>query len=117
EEAALAAWRQEAAAAPLMGEALGPDLVCVGFPEPTTAVSGEASEVGVPVVVLASTGDPATPYAGARDLAADLPTGVLVTRDGDGHGAFRRGAACVDAAAIGALTAVDAGFAVEPQRC
>ena len=54
--------------------------------------------------------------ADEREIAGLLENS-LVTRDGDGHGAFRRGAACVDAAVVGALTAEGPGFAVEPQRC
>jgi pimeloyl-ACP methyl ester carboxylesterase len=38
-----------------------------------------------PIVVVGSTGDPATPYAQARALARQLPHGVLVTRVGEGH--------------------------------
>lgn len=116
-DAALAAWQAEAGVAPVLGEALGPDLVCVGFPAPSTPPTGAAVGLSVPIVVVASTGDPATPYTGAVGLVSDLRGVVLVTRDGDGHGAFRRGAACVDAAAVGALTAEGPGFAVEPQRC
>ena len=117
EAAALASWRAGAAAAPTLGEALGPDLVCVGFPAAAPPVEARGADVGVPIVVLASTGDPATPYAGAQRLAAGLKTGVLITRAGEGHGALRRGAACVDAAATAALTAGDAGFDVTAQRC
>jgi pimeloyl-ACP methyl ester carboxylesterase len=38
-----------------------------------------------PIVVVGSTGDPATPYAGAQALASELARGVLVTRVGEGH--------------------------------
>jgi pimeloyl-ACP methyl ester carboxylesterase len=49
-----------------------------------------------PIMVVGTTRDPATPLVWARALAAQLDRGVLVTRDGDGHTAYRRGSACVD---------------------
>ena len=49
-----------------------------------------------PVVVIGTTRDPATPYVWAQGLADQLDRGVLVTYDGDGHTAYRRGAvACI----------------------
>lgn len=117
EASAVAAWRQAATAAPTLGEALGPDLVCVGFPAPAAPLTVAGSAVRVPILVLASTGDPATPHAGSEALADDLATGLLITREGEGHGALGRGAACVDEAARAALTAGDSRFDVGPRRC
>jgi pimeloyl-ACP methyl ester carboxylesterase len=51
-----------------------------------------------PIVVIGSTRDPATPLAGARALASQLDSGVLVTRDGDGHTAYHGGNDCIDEA-------------------
>jgi pimeloyl-ACP methyl ester carboxylesterase len=51
-----------------------------------------------PIVVVGTTRDPATPLAWARSLAALLDSGVLVTRDGDGHTAYDTGNACIDTA-------------------
>ena len=34
----------------------------------------------------------------AQTLADDLDSGVLLTRDGDGHTAYGQGNACIDAA-------------------
>ncbi len=47
-----------------------------------------------PIVVVGSTGDPATPYAEAQALASELQHGVLITRIGDGHTGYRA-SACV----------------------
>jgi pimeloyl-ACP methyl ester carboxylesterase len=47
-----------------------------------------------PIVVIGSTGDPATPYAEAQALAGELERGVLITRVGDGHTGYRA-SACV----------------------
>jgi pimeloyl-ACP methyl ester carboxylesterase len=49
-----------------------------------------------PIVVVGTTGDPATPYESAVALARQLRTGVLVTRVGEGHTGFGRGNECVD---------------------
>jgi pimeloyl-ACP methyl ester carboxylesterase len=49
-----------------------------------------------PILVVGTTRDPATPLVWARALAKELPRGVLVTRDGDGHTGYRRGSSCVD---------------------
>jgi pimeloyl-ACP methyl ester carboxylesterase len=51
-----------------------------------------------PIVVLGTTRDPATPYAWAVSLADELASGVLVSRDGDGHTGYHAGNACVDRA-------------------
>ncbi|WP_328807997.1 alpha/beta hydrolase [Nonomuraea antri] len=49
-----------------------------------------------PILVVGTLRDPATPYREARALAAQLSSGVLLTYDGDGHTAYRKGSACVD---------------------
>ena len=41
-----------------------------------------------PIVVIGTTRDPATPYAWAQGLARELDSGLLITRDGDGHTGF-----------------------------
>ncbi|MEQ4717412.1 alpha/beta hydrolase [Nonomuraea sp. B19D2] len=48
-----------------------------------------------PIVVIGGRGDPATPYQWATRLTAQLKTGVLVTYEGEGHGAYLTGDACV----------------------
>jgi hypothetical protein len=47
-------------------------------------------------VVIGTTRDPATPYEEAVALAQQLESGVLVTRDGDGHTGYASGNDCVD---------------------
>jgi pimeloyl-ACP methyl ester carboxylesterase len=49
-----------------------------------------------PIVVIGTTRDPATPYEEAVALSHELRSGVLVTRDGDGHTGYHQGNACVD---------------------
>jgi pimeloyl-ACP methyl ester carboxylesterase len=51
-----------------------------------------------PIVVVGTTRDPATPYAWAQGLARELANGHLLTYEGDGHTAYRRGSRCIDKA-------------------
>jgi hypothetical protein len=41
-----------------------------------------------PIVVIGTTGDPATPYDWSLALADQLASGVHVTRSGEGHTAY-----------------------------
>jgi pimeloyl-ACP methyl ester carboxylesterase len=49
-----------------------------------------------PILVVGTSRDPATPLAWAEALAEQLESGVLVTRDGDGHTGYSAGNDCVD---------------------
>lgn len=49
-----------------------------------------------PIVVVGTTRDPATPYEQSVKLAEELDSGVLLSRDGDGHTAYGAGNACID---------------------
>jgi hypothetical protein len=49
-----------------------------------------------PILVIGTTRDPATPLEWAKALARQLDSGVLVTRNGDGHTGFHQGNPCVD---------------------
>lgn len=49
-----------------------------------------------PIVVVGTTGDPATPFESAKTLTKKLGTGVLLTRVGDGHTAYGSGNSCID---------------------
>ncbi len=60
--------------------------------EPLT-IRGEGA---APIVVLGTSRDPATPLTWAQALSAQLDSGVLVERDGDGHTAYNSGNECVD---------------------
>lgn len=57
-----------------------------------------SAEGAAPIVVVGTTRDPATPYRQAVKLAEVLESGVLLTRDGDGHGAYGSGNECIDEA-------------------
>ena len=61
-------------------------LPCTMWPVPPTSQPMAVTAAGSPpIVVVGSTGDPATPYADAQALASQLQHGVLLTRVGDGH--------------------------------
>lgn len=49
-----------------------------------------------PLLVIATTGDPATPYEWGVRLAEELETSVLVTVEGDSHTAYGAGNSCVN---------------------
>jgi pimeloyl-ACP methyl ester carboxylesterase len=49
-----------------------------------------------PILVVGTTRDPATPYKEAVALASELDSGVLLSRDGDGHTAYGMGNSCID---------------------
>jgi pimeloyl-ACP methyl ester carboxylesterase len=74
-------------AAPVFGMTnLYSGLVCAVWPDPPTDHPHPVVAAGSPpIVVVGSTGDPATPYAWAQALASQLARGVLVTRVGVGH--------------------------------
>ncbi|GGY89739.1 alpha/beta hydrolase [Streptomyces poonensis] len=86
---------------PVFGEFLGWDTAgwCHDWPVPGQYDTPEVSAAGAaPVLVVGNTGDPATPYEGARKMADELGenVGVELTWKGEGHGAYGSGSDCVD---------------------
>jgi pimeloyl-ACP methyl ester carboxylesterase len=84
--------------APILGiySAYG-DLVCSGWPFGPSVFPNPVHADGTgPILVLGTTGDPATPYADAKNLAQQLDSGYLVTFHGQGHTAYDRGDECID---------------------
>lgn len=85
-------------ASPTFGDVFAWFLIgCPGWPvqaaEPLPRIDARGA---APIVVVGTTGDPATPYESAVALARQLDSGVLVTRVGEGHTGFGRGNQCVD---------------------
>jgi pimeloyl-ACP methyl ester carboxylesterase len=77
---------------------------CAAWPFPPTGTRGEITAEGAaPILVVGTTGDPATPYDWAVSLADQLSSGVLVTRVGEGHTGYNKGNPCVDDAVEGYL--------------
>jgi pimeloyl-ACP methyl ester carboxylesterase len=88
-----------AQAAPLWGAFLAwGALPCAYWPDAPTDKPKRISAAGSgPILVVGTTRDPATPYEQAVSLSQQLSNGHLLTYDGDGHTAYRRGSGCVDA--------------------
>ncbi|MFT4135585.1 alpha/beta hydrolase [Microbacterium sp.] len=71
--------------------------VCEVWPYPPTGVREPIEAAGAaPIVVVGTTNDPATPYSWSVALAEQLDSGVLVTREGEGHTGYGKGNSCVD---------------------
>lgn len=87
-------------ASPTFGEVFAWGLTgCAGTEvEATVETPDVRAEGAAPIVVIGTTRDPATPYEWAESLADQLESGVLVSRDGDGHTAYNAGNDCVDEA-------------------
>ncbi|MFT4230633.1 MAG: alpha/beta hydrolase [Microbacterium sp.] len=76
----------------------GPDP-CEQWPYAATGVREPiAADGAAPIVVVGTTNDPATPYEWSVSLADQLSSGVLVTREGEGHTGYNKGDTCVDGA-------------------
>lgn len=84
-------------ASPTFGEMLAySGLSCKYWPVPATGDPAPISAEGAaPILVVGTTGDPATPYAWSEKLASQLDSGVLVTWKGDGHTAYGRANECI----------------------
>ncbi|MEW2269625.1 alpha/beta hydrolase [Streptomyces griseofuscus] len=87
------------AASPLFGDFLAWGMVgCTDWAVPGASYHPDVSAPGsAPILVVGNTGDPATPYEGARRMAEALGTGVGVqlTFKGQGHGAYDSKDPCV----------------------
>ncbi|MER5790913.1 alpha/beta hydrolase [Streptomyces sp. NPDC001980] len=88
---------------PVFGDFLGWDSAgwCHDWPVAGQWDTPEVSAPGAaPILLVGNTGDPATPYEGARRMADELGKGVGVelTWKGEGHGAYGSGSDCVDSA-------------------
>ena len=76
------------------------DLTCANWPykytgPPLTELTGK----GAPdVLIVSTTGDPATPYQWGVALAEQLESAHLITYNGEGHTAYNKSNSCVDGA-------------------
>jgi pimeloyl-ACP methyl ester carboxylesterase len=108
----LATMKQQAAdieaAAPTVGSFFTyGGIACKPWPYPQVKQEFDVHAKGAPpIVVVGTTGDPATPYAWAQGLAKTLDSGVLLTYQGEGHTAYRRDNTCV-ASAVGSFLVND----------
>jgi pimeloyl-ACP methyl ester carboxylesterase len=75
--------------ASVLGKLNGPDLACPLWPvKPAPKQPAVDADGTPPILVIGTTGDPATPYEYAKSMARELGSGVLVTFNGDGHLAY-----------------------------
>jgi len=91
------------ATAPILGKYFAEDdyavldTACSNWPEPVAKLPTKFDAAGAPpIIVVATTNDPATPYAGGVSLSKQLSSGVLVTHKGEGHTVYAQGDVCVD---------------------
>jgi pimeloyl-ACP methyl ester carboxylesterase len=102
-------WREQAAELEKISPTFGPalsygDVTCAAWPYEARVERAPVSAAGAdPIVVIGTTGDPATPYAWAEQLAEQLESGVLVTYEGEGHTAYGRAGDCITGAVDGFL--------------
>jgi len=87
------------AASPLFGDLLAWGLIsCVDWPVRGAVYHPDVHAPGAgPILVIGNTGDPATPYEGAKRMVDALGKGVGVelTYKGQGHGAYYSKNRCV----------------------
>jgi pimeloyl-ACP methyl ester carboxylesterase len=103
---------------PRVGEALVNDYVrCALWPTPPQPLEPIPSDIDglAPIVVISTTGDPATPYEAGVRVAASIPGAVLITNEGDGHTIFAQGKRCIDTPVVDYL--VDLTVPAEGIRC
>lgn len=83
--------------APTIGRFQGfGDVSCAGWPHKGVEERAPVRAAGAdPILVVGTTGDPATPYRWAESLAEQLESGVLLRFEGEGHTAYGQNA-CVN---------------------
>jgi pimeloyl-ACP methyl ester carboxylesterase len=70
------------------GEALRASFGCVGTPDPIDPLVLGPATGAPPILVIGTTGDPATPFDWSVQLADFLDSAVLYTVEGEGHTAY-----------------------------
>ncbi len=79
---------------------------CIGAADPLDPIAIGPAAGAAPILVIGTTGDPATPYEWAIELAGLLSSGVLYTVEAEGHTAFLS-VPCVDEVVIDYLVALE----------
>lgn len=114
-DALLEAARNAAPTAPHFGQAeVNQYLECALWPAPSHPLEAPDGPIDPQVLVVATTDDPATPYAEGVQTAKDLG-GVLLTHQGEGHTVVGQGNVCVDAAVTSYL--LDGTLPAEGTTC
>jgi pimeloyl-ACP methyl ester carboxylesterase len=71
-------------------------LLCAYWPAKADPVTAPRGAGAPPIVVIATTNDPATPYEWGKALSEQLESGLLVTYRGEGHTIYAQGSSCID---------------------
>ena len=112
----LTAAEDAALVAPRFGEAVVNDYIrCAVWPAEPDPVGAVRADGAPPILVVSTTGDPATPYENGVIVADRLASGVLLTHQGEGHTIVFQGSSCVDDIAIDYL--VDLEVPTDGSRC
>lgn len=112
----LAAAEAAGARSPRFGEAIVNDyLRCAVWPVEPEPLGAIAADGAPAILVVSTTGDPATPYENGVTVADRLTSGVLLTHEGEGHTIVFQGSSCVDAVVVAYL--VDREVPADGQRC
>ncbi len=92
-------------ASPTFGWWFAASVGCDGWPWTAHEVVDDLTSSGAagPIVIVGTTGDPATPLAWAESLAERMPSASLLVYSGEGHTAYGRSNQCI-------LDAVDEYF-------
>ncbi|WP_256695531.1 alpha/beta hydrolase [Actinomyces oris] len=90
-------YRQNLQSSPTFGAALSnQDARCRAWGHNGTRKPAPIHAKGAaPILVVGTTGDPATPYAWSQALADQLESGRLLTWEGNGHTAYGRSGPCI----------------------
>jgi pimeloyl-ACP methyl ester carboxylesterase len=93
------------ASSPTFGWWFAAGVGCDGWPWQAHEIIDDLTPSGAagPIVVVGTTGDPATPIEWAESLAEKMPSAALLVYEGEGHTAYGRSNSCI-------LDAVDAYF-------
>ena len=80
---------------PHFGSSFRSDTGCAGLDIALDPLHVDAADLDIPALVIAMEGDPATPIEWGPSLVESIGDAVLITSDGDGHGAFLTNSECV----------------------
>jgi len=96
-DAFMQAAKDTAVESPHFGEPLVNDYIrCASWPVDPVPLEPVTAEGAPPILVISTTGDPATPYEAGVRVADRLASGVLVTNEGEGHTVVADGKDCID---------------------
>ena len=83
--------------APRIGRSMASGgLGCALWPVASQPVDVTGATGAPPVLIVGTTNDPATPFEWALAARKAIPSGVLLTHEGDGHTVYLSGVRCVD---------------------